>query len=109
MTNGLAQVLDLSKPFDLKIRYDCVISFEVGEHIPPQKEKIFIENLVKHSKKYIAISWAIPGQGGTGHFNEKSNQYIIKKFSEYDFKCNLNIQNKFRIQLRIYLGLKTLF
>jgi len=41
--------------------------------------------LVKHCKTYLILSWALPGQGGTGHFNEKSNEDVIKIFNEKGF------------------------
>ena len=43
--------LDLAKEFDLGLRFDWVISLEVGEHIPEQYEGTFLENLVKHACK----------------------------------------------------------
>jgi hypothetical protein len=49
----------------------------VAEHIPPEYESIFIENLISCNRKGIILSWAIPGQGGHGHFNEKPNDYVI--------------------------------
>ena len=76
LTNGLCNVLDLSKIVDLKKEYDWVMSLEVGEHIPKEYEGNFIKNLHNHNMKGIVLSWAIPGQGGHGHFNEQSNQYI---------------------------------
>jgi 2-polyprenyl-3-methyl-5-hydroxy-6-metoxy-1,4-benzoquinol methylase len=41
VTQGLCKTLDLSIEFDLNTKYDCVISLEVGEHIPKECEKIF--------------------------------------------------------------------
>ena len=87
MTNGLGKVLDLSKKFDLKKKYECVISLEVGEHIPPEKEHIFIDNLDRHCNQCIILSWALPGQGGDGHMNEKPNEYIKNKFLERNYDC----------------------
>ena len=96
MTGGLGKILDLSEKFDLNNKFECVISLEVGEHIPKEKESIFIDNLTNHSSNYIIISWAIPGQGGTGHFNERENEYIINQFFERGFKQDSNIQNELR-------------
>ena len=33
----------------------------------------------------IVLSWAIKGQGGYGHVNERSNEYIQNKIEEFDF------------------------
>jgi len=88
ITNGLGRTLNLSEKFYLDKKFDCVLSLEVGEHIPEQYEQIFIDNLVNHSNDLIIISWAIPGQGGEGHFNERDNRYIINEFEKRGFKIN---------------------
>ena len=44
---------------------------EVAEHIPAKYESIFINNLVRHSKEGIILSWAKIGQGGHSHVNNK--------------------------------------
>jgi tryptophanyl-tRNA synthetase len=58
--DGFVEYLDLSKPVYLKPR-DWVLSLEVGEHIPVEYERTFIENLHRHNKKGIVLSWAIEG------------------------------------------------
>lgn len=77
-------IQDLSEDFDLNLKGN-VISLEVGEHLPPQYEDIFIENITKHCDNLLIISWALPGQGGYGHYNEKPNDYIIEKIVNKDF------------------------
>lgn len=79
LTNGLCDVLDLSKTFFLE-KKEYVLSLEVGEHIPKNYEDIFINNLHNHNKNGIILSWAIIGQGGDGHFNCQNNDYIKEKF-----------------------------
>lgn len=82
MTGGLGKVLDLSEPFDLEKKYECVISLEVGEHIPKKREQTYLDNIVNHFNQCIILSWAIPGQGGKGHFNEQPNEYIINEMKK---------------------------
>lgn len=86
MTNGLGKVLDLSEKFDLGKKFECVISLEVGEHIPKEKEQIYLDNLTKHSSQCIILSWALPSQGGDGHCNEQPNDYIIKEMEKRNYK-----------------------
>ena len=86
MTDGLGKVLDLSTEFDLNKKYECVISLEVGEHIPINKEQIFIDNLDRHCTQCIILSWALPGQGGDGHFNERDNNYIKENFNKRGYE-----------------------
>ncbi len=88
LTQGIGKVLDLSKPFYLKKKFDAVLSLEVGEHIPAEFEQQFIDNICKHAKKNLVISWAIEGQGGSGHVNCKNNDYIIEQIVDRGFKYN---------------------
>jgi hypothetical protein len=68
--------IDATVPVTLPKR-DWVIAIEVGEHIPPEYEAQFIDNLVGICTDGVIMSWAIPGQGGRGHINEKSNAYLV--------------------------------
>jgi hypothetical protein len=98
LTNGIGKVLDFSVPFQLETpKYDCVLSLEVGEHIPKEYEQIFIDNLCKHSSKYILLSWAIVGQGGDGHVNCQNNDYVISEMEKrgfvYDEETSSNLRS----------------
>lgn len=96
LTNGRAKVQDLSVPFNLEKKYSWVMSLEVGEHLPQQYEKIFIENLIRHAKHGIVLSWAVPGQGGHGHFNEQPNDYVKKVMGSYGWYNDVKSENKLR-------------
>lgn len=96
LTDGIGRVLDLSKPFYLKKKFDAVLSLEVGEHIPAEFEDVFISNITKHAKNTLIISWAIEGQGGSGHVNCKNNDYIIRQITERGFKYNEKASNNLR-------------
>jgi len=85
---GIGKVLDLSKLFYLGKKFDVVLSLEVGEHIPAEFEDQFIDNITKHVKKHLVISWAIEGQDGDGHINCKNNDYIIGQIEHRGFKHN---------------------
>lgn len=88
LSDGLGEVLDLSIPVTLP-RFDWVLSLEVGEHIPRHNEGVFIRNLYKHCRSGIVLSWAVPDQGGEGHFNERSNSYVKQLFSTLGFYNDL--------------------
>jgi cyclopropane fatty-acyl-phospholipid synthase-like methyltransferase len=100
ISNGFGTVLDLSEEIDLGVCFDWVISLEVGEHIPEIFEQNFINNLHKHNKNGIILSWAVPGQGGTGHCNEKSNDYIKSKFDKLGHNNDLDLENHLRKHCR---------
>lgn len=82
LSKCLCDVLDLSVDVTLGKNYDCVLSLEVGEHIPKEFEDNFLNNLVKHSNKLVVVSWAIVGQKGKGHVNERGNDYIEQKMKQ---------------------------
>ena len=102
ITGNVANLIDLSQITKLDTDYDWVLSLEVGEHLPPKFEDNYIKNLHINNKKGIILSWAVEGQGGTGHFNEKNNDYIKKKFKELNYDNDLESE-KF---LRANSGLK---
>lgn len=76
---------DLAKSFDIGNK-GSIICLEVLEHIPAQFEPVVIENIKKHCDGYLFMSWATPGQGGYGHYNERSFDYVYKLFTENGFE-----------------------
>ncbi len=62
--------------------FNCVISLEVGEHIPEKFMDAYINNLIDscQAEGKIIISWALPGQGGYSHVNELPNQVVRERF-----------------------------
>lgn len=108
-TNGVCKVLDLSEDFDLERRFDCVISLEVGEHIPKQYEQIYIDNLSKHTNGLLICSWAVPGQGGDGHVNCQTNDYIIQEFLKREFSLNTEATSRLRKRSSLSWFKNTLF
>jgi hypothetical protein len=95
LTGGIGDVLDLSEPVQLE-KLDCVLSLEVGEHLPVEYEQIFIDNVVNNATSKIILSWAVEGQGGTGHFNCRNNDYVINELAKrgfkYDEESSLNLR-----------------
>lgn len=67
---------------------DYVQTFEVGEHIPKEYESIFIDNITTNAKKGIIMSWAVEGQGGDGHINERPVSYIQEAIEKKGFQLN---------------------
>jgi len=100
-SGGTCFVRDFSKPIDVKKRFDWVVSLEVGEHLPKKFEAIFIENLIRHVKSGLVLSWAIKGQGGTGHFNEQNNDYIKKVFKSLGWINDVQAENMLRMSSSI--------
>ena len=56
---------DLTTPLVLQEKGN-VVSLEVAEHIPPEFEGVYLDNLANACDGKLIVSWAI-GQGGDGH------------------------------------------
>ena len=82
--------MDLSKKFRSESKWEYIVSLEVAEHLPKQFEKIFIENLHENNTKGIILSWALVGQGGHGHFNERNNDYVKTLFKQLGYYNDVN-------------------
>lgn len=75
-SEGRVKFLDLTLPqYGLPL-YDWIVSLEVAEHIPKQFESIYIDNIVRHAREGVVLSWARPGQGGYSHVNNRPFEYI---------------------------------
>jgi hypothetical protein len=84
ITDGECGVQDFAVPVMIRPR-DLLMSLEVAEHIPADKESVFIENILAPQCPYVIVSWAIEGQGGLGHVNCRNNDYVIEKFWPYGY------------------------
>ncbi len=112
-TNNTVKFLDLSVPIYHLPQYDWILSMEVAEHIPNQFEGIYLNNLVRHAKEGIILSWARTGQKGHSHVNNQPFEHVkkqmelrgffhiqtdserLKENAEFFwFKANLNIYKK---------------
>lgn len=76
--------LDLARPFDLRRRFDLVISVEVAEHLPRESAQDFVASLCRHGD-VILFSAAIPLQGGQHHINEAWQSYWAGLFGGHGF------------------------
>jgi len=88
--------IDLTKKRVVGLNYDLVLCLEVGEHIPLGFEQTFIDNVAAFTSQYLVLSWAIPGQGGLGHFNEKSNEDVISELAKRGLLCDLYKSERLR-------------
>lgn len=96
LTNNICKVLDLSKPVEFDKPFCWVMSLEVGEHLPKKFEDIFINNLHNNNNEGIILSWAIKGQGGYGHFNERNNDYIKSRVCSLGYINDIETENELR-------------
>ena len=101
LSNNTCLVADLTTK-NLKLnngkKYDWVLSLEVGEHLPKEHEKTFLDNITNHAKKGIVLSWAKKNQGGLGHINEQDNTYIEAEMTKRGWKRDINAEEGLRIK-----------
>ena len=72
------------------------MTLEVAEHIPADFEEIFLDNVIRHARSGIILSWAVPGQGGYHHVNLRSNDYVIAKMDSLCFAHDLTNSTRLR-------------
>lgn len=85
--------IDLRMPFNLKRKFDLVLSLEVAEHLPGASSESFVSSLCNHSDR-IVFSAAIPGQGGQKHLNEQWIDYWISLFKKNGYDMVDTIRSK---------------
>jgi hypothetical protein len=77
---------DITERFDVALNGN-VLCLEVMEHVPRELEVHVIENLycacVPGGK--LILSWALPGQGGHGHVNERKEADVVELLGSYGF------------------------
>lgn len=86
--------LDLRTPFDLKRKFDWVISLEVAEHLPETSAADFVKSLVAHGDR-ILFSAAVPFQGGQHHLNEQWPVYWQQLFQNHGFEAYDILRSRF--------------
>jgi hypothetical protein len=62
-----------------------VICLEVAEHVPPEHAETLIETLSSACSGLLVLSWAVRGQGGTGHLNELDAHEVLPRFESRGF------------------------
>jgi hypothetical protein len=102
--------IDLSEKDALRHigQFEKVLCLEVGEHIPATYESTFLDNLVSAASEnaIIVVSWAVVGQGGTGHVNERPNEYVIEEMARRgcEFDADLTTTLRCASSLRWFKG-----
>jgi len=78
MTRGRVRRLDVTKPLVQRLRgkFNWVLSLEFIEHVPPNYERVILENLAALCTVGAVISWSPDHQ--TNHVNAQPFAYVIK-------------------------------
>lgn len=87
---------DLSKPLNLNRTYDLVMSLEVWEHLLPECEQGYLDNIFALKPKTLIISCAPPGQWGRHHYTPRTGEEVVKIVSSRGYSLNQGLTEKFR-------------
>ena len=85
MTSGRIQQREFTKPFGPCVRFDVFVCLGVAEHIPRDHEETFLRNVNCSAGDGLILSWAPPGQSGTGHVNLRSRADVIARLGALGF------------------------
>ncbi|CAC5386897.1 unnamed protein product [Mytilus coruscus] len=69
---------------------------QVAEHIPQEFESVYLDNIFRHAKEGIILSWTVPGQGGLQHVNKKPLEYVIQIMEKNGFVRDDNLSKKLK-------------
>lgn len=87
--------VDLSKPLEIEHKGN-VVCIEVAEHIPAEFENQLLTNITNACDGWLLLSWAVIGQGGNGHVNERDSEYVIQTVEKLGFKYHDKISDAIR-------------
>lgn len=93
LTSGRVGWADLSVVQGTRIlRSDYALSLEVAEHIPPQYEANYLDNLDLSNRRGLVLSWSRWGakQSGHGHVNPKSPEQVKALFKRRGYRYDAN-------------------
>jgi SAM-dependent methyltransferase len=80
------QPADLNQPVRLSRTFDLATSFEVAEHLRPERSESFVADLVALAP-VVCFSAAIPHQGGVDHINERWQDEWAAMFAKHSYRC----------------------
>ncbi|KAH3725513.1 hypothetical protein DPMN_051357 [Dreissena polymorpha] len=72
------------------------MSLEVAEHIPADFQSVYVDNIVRHAKEGIVLSWARPCQGGYQHIRERPFEYVVNLLDGLGFSHDKDTSERLR-------------
>ena len=84
---------------DVPEKFDLVYCFEVAEHLTAALGDKLVNYLCGFNSP-VVFSAAQPGQSGTGHVNEQSPTYWVRRFEEHGFSLEPLLTDKMRFSFR---------
>ncbi|KAK9907483.1 hypothetical protein WJX75_004473 [Coccomyxa subellipsoidea] len=87
ITDHFVRWADLTVPQWFGHKHDWVMSLQVGETIPAKYEQAYLENLIRHARYGIVLTWTPPqlNAEASGHGNAKSAADVIEAMVQRGF------------------------
>lgn len=109
LQSDVIEELDLARPQIFPEPPGNVLCLEVAEHIHPQDERTFLENVEALCGFRLVLSWATKGQGGKRHVNEQNAEYVIPTIEQAGFKYCHNVTQALRTAASIEWFKRTIY
>ena len=95
-SHGAVGYADLSQPCEHIVRSDFGMSLEVAEHIPPQFEATFLDNLDRANERGVIVSWSAFKDTAHGHVNAKSASAAQRTIEARGYVLDRNLTRHLR-------------
>lgn len=90
--------------------YDAIISIGIVDKLPKEKEKYYINHIVKNSNDYIIMGWSNCKFDNKGKIQNRRNEtYITNLFKEFNFFVDSESENLLRKDCESCLLRKSLY
>ena len=87
---------DLTKPLPFNRHFDVVMSLEVWEHLHPEFEKQYLDNVDSLTPDHVIISCAAPKQWGRHHYSPHEAQYVLDAMISRGYVFDEELTAKFK-------------
>eukprot|EP00929_Paragymnodinium_shiwhaense_P078218 TRINITY_DN40505_c0_g1_i2.p1 TRINITY_DN40505_c0_g1~~TRINITY_DN40505_c0_g1_i2.p1 ORF type:complete len:551 (-),score=111.04 TRINITY_DN40505_c0_g1_i2:658-2310(-) len=96
LTDGTVQTMKLGEPVDLERTFDWILCLEVGEHMPPGSEDALMDNIYRHAKTGLVMSWATHDYPLPDHPNTKTPAESMAIIVRHGFQPDMKLTEKLR-------------
>ncbi len=95
---------DIGEKYSFSRQYDIVNCSEVGEHIPPEEEAIFLDNLAEATRDILVLTWSNDiSDTNDQHLNPRPRKYVINKMEKKMLRYWPEATEEIRQYLRLNL------
>lgn len=89
LSGGSVHQMDLAGDVgNLSNLADWALCLEVGEHVPPEHERRFIDNVCAVPREGLLVSWSPYHKRGYRHVNARTLAYVAAEFSRRGFRVD---------------------